>query len=152
MIIVKYITARQLINAHDQSYVNVTQDVILLETVAGGGESYEFLKREEVVQRVSEKMQSWYEISVEGKEPILKCVLSVARTSVYLTRHTVRFFFRKGQLKPVSIVVKALKQGRRASTSISGFEPFFVDSETMAEELRRICSGSTSGMSCLSPF
>ena len=88
--IIKYITTRQLINAHDQSYINVNQDDILLETVAGGGESsdgLEFLKREEVVQRVLEKMQSWYEVSVEGKEPILKCVLSVSWKSVFDTSY-----------------------------------------------------------------
>ncbi|KAI6020569.1 hypothetical protein EDC04DRAFT_402665 [Pisolithus marmoratus] len=49
---IKYVTARQLVNAHDQAYVNVGQDEVLLSTVAGkneSGDSLEFLKREEVV-------------------------------------------------------------------------------------------------------
>jgi len=75
--VIQHITALQLVNAHDQSYVNVSQDDLLLETVARENESrenLEFLKREEVVQRLSEKMQSWYEICAEGKKPVLKCV------------------------------------------------------------------------------
>ncbi|KAL4071554.1 hypothetical protein V8B97DRAFT_2042362 [Scleroderma yunnanense] len=123
--VIKYITTRQLINVHDQSYVNVSQDDLLLETVAGKNEShesFEFLKREEVVRRLTEKMQSWYEIRAEGREPVLK----------------------KGQLKPICIVVVKMKQGRRSNTVVSGFEPFFIEGEMMAEELRRICAGSTS--------
>ncbi|KAI6102858.1 hypothetical protein F5141DRAFT_1133198 [Pisolithus sp. B1] len=126
--VIKYITARQLVNAHDQSYVNVSQDEVLLNIVAGkndSDESLEFLKREEVVQKLSEKMQNWYEIRAEGREPLL----------------------RKGQLKPVSIVAKT-RQGRRANTLVSGFEPFLLEAEEMAEELRRICAGST-GVSSL---
>ncbi|KAI6001735.1 hypothetical protein EDC04DRAFT_2583890, partial [Pisolithus marmoratus] len=121
--VIKYVTARQLVNVHDQAHVNVGQDEVLLSTFAGkneNGDSLEFLKREEVVQRLSEKMQNWYEIRAEGQEPLL----------------------RKGQLKPISVVVKT-RQGRRASTLISGFEPFLLEAEEMAEELRRICAGST---------
>ncbi|KAI6020561.1 hypothetical protein EDC04DRAFT_399634 [Pisolithus marmoratus] len=124
--VIKYVTTRQLVNAHDQAYANVGQDEVLLSTVTGkneSGDSLEFLKREEVVQRLSEKMQNWYEIRAEGQEPLL----------------------RKGQLKPISVVVKT-RQGRRANTLISGFEPFLLEAEVMAEELRRICAGSTGGM------
>ncbi|KAI5999980.1 hypothetical protein EDD15DRAFT_2235943 [Pisolithus albus] len=121
--VIKYITARQLVNAHDQSYVNVSQDEVLHDIVAGkneSDESVEFLKREEVVQRLSKRMQNWYEIRAEGREPLL----------------------RKGELKPISVVAKT-RQGRRANTLITGFEPFLLEAETMAEELRRICAGST---------
>ncbi|KAH7882166.1 hypothetical protein F5I97DRAFT_1931887 [Phlebopus sp. FC_14] len=120
-----YVAARQLINARDQSYINVNTDETLLATVAAKREvdSLEFLKREEVVQRLSEKMQSWYEIRAEGKDPTLK----------------------KGKLKPVSVVVKS-RQGRKgkASTFVTGFESFFLEGEEMAEELRRSCACATS--------
>ncbi|KIN93949.1 hypothetical protein M404DRAFT_1008652 [Pisolithus tinctorius Marx 270] len=121
--VIKYITDHQLTNAYDQSYVNVSQDEVLLSTLARkneSGESLEFLKREEVVQRLSEKMQNWYEIRAEGRDPLL----------------------RKGQLKPISVVAKT-RQGRRANTLISGFESFLLEAEEMAEELRRICAGAT---------
>ncbi|KAI5984795.1 hypothetical protein EDC04DRAFT_2884599 [Pisolithus marmoratus] len=112
--VIKYVTARQLVNAHDQAYVNVGQDEVLLSAVAGkneSGDSLEFLKQ---------KMWNWYEIRTEGQEPLL----------------------RKGQLKPISVVVKT-RQGRRVNTLISGFEPFLLEAEVVAEELRRICAGST---------
>ncbi|KAI5985001.1 heterokaryon incompatibility protein-domain-containing protein [Pisolithus marmoratus] len=103
--VIKYVTTRQLVNAHDQAYINVGQDEVLLSTVAGkneSGDSLKILKREEVVHRLSEKMQNWYEIRTEGQEPLL----------------------RKGQLKPISV-------------------PLLLEAEVMAEELRRICAGST---------
>ena len=73
----KYVDARQLTNPRDRSYVNVGTDKVLLSTVCAKGEapeSVEFLKREEIVRRLSEKMQSWYEVQAEGKDPILKYV------------------------------------------------------------------------------
>ena len=39
-----------------------------------------------------------------------------------------------------------IRQGRKACTLITGFEPFLViDADTMAEDLRKVCAGSTSG-------
>lgn len=73
----KYVAARQLTNPRDQSYVNVGTDEVLLSTVCAKGEapeSVEFLKRDEVVRRLSEKMQSWYEVQAEGKDTVLKYV------------------------------------------------------------------------------
>ncbi|KAI5999986.1 hypothetical protein EDD15DRAFT_2236013 [Pisolithus albus] len=129
--VVKYVTARRLVNVHDQSYVNVNQDEVLHSTVARkneSGESLQILKREEVVRRLSKKMQNWYEIRAAGREPLL----------------------RKGELKPISVVANTrqgrranTRWGRRANTLISGFEPFLLEAETMAEELRRICACST---------
>ncbi|KAG6374045.1 hypothetical protein JVT61DRAFT_4685 [Boletus reticuloceps] len=120
----KYVDARQLTNPRDRLYVNVGTDEVLLSTACAKGEApenVEFLKREDVVRRLSEKMQRWYEIQAEGKDPVLK----------------------KGQLKPISVVVK-VRQGRKASTLVVGFEPFFLEGEEMADELRRICACATS--------
>ncbi|KAG8215235.1 hypothetical protein J3R82DRAFT_8781 [Butyriboletus roseoflavus] len=120
----KYVAARQLTNARDQSYVNVGTDEVLLSTVRAKGEapeSVEFLKREDIIRRLSEKMQSWYEVQAEGKDAVLK----------------------KGQLKPISVAVKA-RQGRKANTLVTGFEPFFLEGGEMADELRRLCATSVS--------
>lgn len=58
--------------------------------------------------------------------------------------------YRKGELKPIQVVMK-IRQGRKASTLIVGFEPFIViDAEEMAEELRKTCAGATSGELSLS--
>jgi hypothetical protein len=47
-------------------------------------------------------------------------------------------------LKPISVIAK-IRQGRKASTLITNFEPFFLTADFLAEELRRICASATSG-------
>jgi translation initiation factor 2D len=51
--------------------------------------------------------------------------------------------YRKGQLKPISVVVKT-RQGRKAVTLITDFEPYLLTAEFLAEELRRICASAAS--------
>jgi hypothetical protein len=41
-----------------------------------------------------------------------------------------------------------VRQGRKAGTLVTGFEPFFLEGEEMADELRRLCACATSG-TCL---
>lgn len=82
-----YVAAHQLINARDQSYVNVGMDQVLLTTISAKGEApegLEFLKREEVVRRLSDKMQSWYEVRVEGRDPLLKWVTFPVLLTLYI--------------------------------------------------------------------
>jgi len=38
-----------------------------------------------------------------------------------------------------------IRQGRKASTLITNFEPYLLTSDFLAEELRRICASATSG-------
>ncbi len=47
-------------------------------------------------------------------------------------------------MKPVSVVVK-IRQGRKACTLSTGFEPLGLEAEEIADELRRICASSTTG-------
>lgn len=119
----KYVTDWQLVNAHDQSYINVGADELLQTTICKSDNpaNTEFFKREQLIERLSDKMQSWYKIRAEGKDPVLK----------------------KGQIKPISVVVK-VRQGRKATTLITGFEPFFLEAVALAEELKTICASSTS--------
>ncbi|KAH9837816.1 eukaryotic translation initiation factor SUI1 family protein [Rhodofomes roseus] len=117
-----YIASKSLVNAQEQAYINVSQDDALLAAVTSKNElGVEFLKREEVLTRLRDHMQGWYEIRVEGKDPLRK----------------------KGQLKPVQVVMK-IRQGRKACTLVTGFEPYSLSAEDLAEELRRICASSTS--------
>ncbi|KAJ6482936.1 eukaryotic translation initiation factor SUI1 family protein [Mycena vitilis] len=127
-----YITSNTLVNPREQAYINL--DSLLSTTIAPkpkkvkGTESVpaatpaEFMKRDELTKRILEQMQSWHEVRVPRQDPVVK----------------------KGALKPIQVVVK-IRQGRKASTLISGFEPFLVLSgEEMAEDLRKICAGATS--------
>lgn len=50
---------------------------------------------------------------------------------------------RKGELKQISVIVKT-RQGRRATTCVTGFENFQVEADDLAEELRKACASSTS--------
>lgn len=55
---------------------------------------------------------------------------------------------RKGKLSPIQVM--KIRQGRKASTLITGFEPFGkviggMEPEDLAEDLRKICAGATSG-------
>ncbi|KAG1728976.1 uncharacterized protein EDB91DRAFT_1160397 [Suillus paluster] len=122
-VIDRFVTDRQLVNAHDQSYINVGADELLQTTIwkSDNPADMEFFKREKVIERLADKMQNWYKIRAVGRDPVLK----------------------KGQLKPISVVVK-IRQGRKACTLITGFEPFFLEAVNLAEELKTICASSTS--------
>ncbi|KAJ2921757.1 hypothetical protein H1R20_g15343, partial [Candolleomyces eurysporus] len=126
-----YVTAQDLINKRDKSYINLDELFNACLAAKSGGKSKgkgqetgselpEFIKRDDLVKRVMAKMQAWYEIRAPGKDPAPK----------------------KGQLKPIQVVMK-IRQGRKASTMITGFEPFLVDAEEMAEDLRKSCAGAT---------
>ncbi|KAJ7088555.1 eukaryotic translation initiation factor SUI1 family protein [Mycena crocata] len=128
-----YITSKALVNPREQAYINlddllsnVTAPKVKNKSKGKGSEApvppVEFMKRDELTKGILEQMQSWYELKAPGKDPIVK----------------------KGALKPIQIVVK-IRQGRKASTLISGFEPFVILSgDEMAEDLRKICAGATS--------
>ena len=67
---------------------------------------------------------------------------------VALRMLTVHASNRKGELKPISVVIK-VRQGRKACTLLTGFEPFGLQADDLAEELRKTCASSTSGTSTL---
>ncbi|KAF6749553.1 eukaryotic translation initiation factor SUI1 family protein [Ephemerocybe angulata] len=137
-LIFDYVVANDLVNKGDKSYVNLNSLLRPCLEVKSGGKSKgkepqsdpglaDFIKRDELIKKVMAKMQNWYEIQPPGKDPVQK----------------------KGQLKPIQVVVK-IRQGRKASTMITGFEPFVVvDAEEMAEDLRKVCAGATSVSPCV---
>ncbi|KAH8101298.1 eukaryotic translation initiation factor SUI1 family protein [Cristinia sonorae] len=117
-----YISERNLVNAREQQYVNVSEDDALSGAVSVKGEERpEFLKREDALKRIKENMQSWHRIGIDGGDVVTK----------------------KGAVKPISVVVK-VRQGRKAATLVTGFESFFLKADYLAEELRKVCAGSTS--------
>ncbi|KAG6811004.1 hypothetical protein H0H92_009381 [Tricholoma furcatifolium] len=125
-----YITKNSLVNLHDQAYINLDESLInCLSTKAKGKgkdddvpmENLEFMRRDELIKAIVMRMQHWYEVS-DGKEAVKK----------------------KGELKPIQVAMK-VRQGRKVSTLISGFEPFLViNADGMAEDLRVLCAGATS--------
>ncbi|KAG9217736.1 hypothetical protein CCMSSC00406_0003575 [Pleurotus cornucopiae] len=118
-IINQYVQDKQLVNLREQQYINI--DETLQKAMQGSDPDTQFLKRDDLVRFVIGKMQSWHEITPDGKDPILK----------------------KGALKPISVAVK-IRQGRKAATLITGFEPFLLVAEDLADELRKLCASATS--------
>ncbi|KAK7055104.1 eukaryotic translation initiation factor SUI1 family protein [Favolaschia claudopus] len=129
-----YINEKALVNPREQAYINL--DPLLSEVVAPKvkkakatepSEAIEFMKREEMTKKVLDQMQCWHEVKAPGKDPVVK----------------------KGLLKPIQVVTK-MRQGRKACTLITGFEPFVVISaDELAEDLRKLCAGATSVSPCV---
>jgi len=78
-IINEYVTAKQILNPKDQAYVNVTEDSVLFDALSDLKASERkqlqetgFLRRNEVVDKIIDNMQPWYEIAGEGKDPVVK--------------------------------------------------------------------------------
>jgi len=78
-----YITTHNLVNLREHAYINL--DDLLYSCVSAKtkgkakGKDVEpepamskFMKRDELTKGVVEKMQSWYVIQVEGKDPVTK--------------------------------------------------------------------------------
>lgn len=51
---------------------------------------------------------------------------------------------REGVIKPISIVVKA-RRNNKVSTLVSGFEPYMIGPDVLANELKTLCASSASG-------
>ncbi|KAG6916814.1 hypothetical protein DXG01_005196 [Tephrocybe rancida] len=124
-----YIASNSLVNAREQAYINLDEPLIkcISYKIKGKGKdegastSPEFMRKDELTKAIVDRMQTWYEVS-DGKEVVRK----------------------KGELKPIQVSMK-VRQGRKVSTMISGFEAFLVvNAEDMAEDLRKICAGATS--------
>ena len=88
-----YIASKNLVNQNDQAYINL--DELLYSCVssknkgrkAGGEEEapmMKFMKRDELTKKVTEKMQSWHEIRVDGRETVCKYVFFVSSTTNFI--------------------------------------------------------------------
>ena len=52
---------------------------------------------------------------------------------------------RRGQIRPIQIEAK-VRQGRKTSTFVTGFETFGLNANELSDELRKLCATSTSGI------
>jgi translation initiation factor 2D len=130
-----YVEKHDLVNRFEQQYINVSSDAVLSAALYGSPNTKgstpapEFAKREAALSALCDHMQPWHRIAIPGDEPITK----------------------KGALRPISVTSR-VRQGRRgkACTHITGFEPYQLSAETLADALRVRCASSTSGMPYLS--
>ncbi|KAH9916268.1 eukaryotic translation initiation factor SUI1 family protein [Epithele typhae] len=121
-IVNEYIATKRLVNPNDQQYINVGLETAFALAVAKKGENeLEFVKRDDVLKRVCANMQAWHEIGGDD-------------------RKTVR---GKGEIQPIAVAVKA-RNGRKTCTFITGYEPFGLETDDLADGLRKACASSTS--------
>ena len=74
-VFLKYVAAKGLVNANDQSYINISEDNALSAAVSvKNEETPEFIKRDDALNRIRANMQEWYEMRTEGGETLRKCV------------------------------------------------------------------------------
>ncbi|KAI0035519.1 hypothetical protein K488DRAFT_43160 [Vararia minispora EC-137] len=124
-----YITSHDLVNKADQQFINSDVDPTLREALwPQTGKSPqpvpEFAKREELLSALCSRMQPWYRMQVGSGEVVTKSA-------------------PKGQLQPISVVVK-IRQGRKACTLVTGYEPYLLASDIIADTLRSKCASATS--------
>jgi translation initiation factor 2D len=111
----------------EQQYLNVAADAVFSAVLYGSPNSKgatpapEFAKREEALSALRGRMQPWYRIAIGGAEPLTK----------------------KGALRPITVATKT-RQGHKTCTLITGFEPYQLSSDTLADALRVRCASSTS--------
>ncbi|KAI9454256.1 hypothetical protein BJY52DRAFT_767203 [Lactarius psammicola] len=124
-----YVEKHDLVNRFEQQYINVSSDAVFSAALFGSPNTKgttpapEFVKRETALKALCKHMQPWYHIAVPGNELITK----------------------KGTLRPIAVTAKA-RQGRsgKACTHITGFEPFQLSADALADALRVRCASSTS--------
>lgn len=77
-----YVAAKQLVNPHEQQYINIADDDALARAVSTkSGPTPEFLKRDDALRMIRDHMQAWYELATENIEPIRKYVVFLTATS-----------------------------------------------------------------------
>jgi len=137
-----YIAAKQLQNANEPQYINVSTDSPLHSALDDKKDHVpEHCKRDDAFKRLQRNMQAWHSISG---------AVRYARTSFLVPYHMrLNEVHRKGSLSQVSVVAK-MRQGKRPVTLLTNFEPYGLDAQLLADELRPLCAGSTSGKPPLS--
>lgn len=124
-----YVEKHDLVNRFEQQYINVSTDAVFSAALYGSPNTKgatpapEFAKRDAVLGALCRHMQPWYRIAAGGDKPITK----------------------KGALRPIAVTAK-VRQGRRgkACTLITGFEPYQLSADALADALRVRCASSTS--------
>ncbi|KAG8920716.1 hypothetical protein FRC00_009618, partial [Tulasnella sp. 408] len=111
-----YVKDKNLTHPTEKPFV-VTDDLLKNVLRKRGEDPVEFIRRDELVQRVREAMQAWH--SIGDGHPA-----------------------RKGALKPVNVAIK-IRGGNKAVTSITGFEEYRIPASFLTDELKRICASST---------
>ncbi|KAJ3012628.1 UNVERIFIED_CONTAM: hypothetical protein HDU68_001100 [Siphonaria sp. JEL0065] len=116
-----YITKKELVNSANPRLVKI--DPYLADTILAKDEytTVDYLPRDAIYTRILGKMSAWHQVSVSGRDPVL----------------------RKGSCKPIQLIIEK-RAGRKLVTRILGLESFLIDPDQLASDLKVPCASSTS--------
>ncbi|KAH9054133.1 hypothetical protein EDB87DRAFT_1676616 [Lactarius vividus] len=123
-----YVEKHDLVNRFEQQFINISSDAVISAALYGSPNAKgttpapEFAKREEALSALCKHMQPWHRITVPGDETITK----------------------KGALRSIMVTAKARQGRRKTCTYITGFEPFNISADALADALRVRCASATS--------
>ncbi|TPX63855.1 hypothetical protein SpCBS45565_g06320 [Spizellomyces sp. 'palustris'] len=119
--VTEYTEMKNLIDRANPRMIKI--DAILCDAVLEKDEyqSVDYLPRDGILQRLTERMQPYHELHLPNREPEI----------------------RKGTVKPIQITVEQ-RQGRKTVTKVVGIERFGIDPEQLAGSLKVRCASSTS--------
>lgn len=66
--------SHSIVNPNEQQYIHPDELLISVLVSPKSDETIPYIKREEAVKRLADRMQEWHEIIAEGKEPIIRYV------------------------------------------------------------------------------
>ena len=128
-LITSYIESENLISETNKRLVKL--DPTLANAVFDGSGSLDkevlakgYVPRDALIDRVLHSMASSYAIVRNGADPGSAKAKSGAPPKVHITLET--------------------RSGNKTVTKVSGLEPYFVNPKLLADELRKVCAGSTS--------
>ncbi|ORY95679.1 hypothetical protein BCR43DRAFT_493418 [Syncephalastrum racemosum] len=117
--ITEFVKTNGLANPRNQKMVKI--DAVLCDAILNKSEyhSVNELGRDQIVQRLLDKMQRFHVLVWPGKEPVL----------------------RKGSPKPITIT-QEVRQGRKTITKVTGMEHFDLSVDGLCKELTKLCASS----------
>ncbi|KAI9205966.1 uncharacterized protein BJ171DRAFT_500223 [Polychytrium aggregatum] len=113
----QYIQSQSLADESNPRMIKL--DDLLGNAVRAKDEDFVWLKRDVIVQRLSDRMQPHYELCIPGREPEI-C---------------------KGALVPMLVTIEQ-RQGRKMVTRIQGTERYGIQPDDLAERLKVKCASS----------
>ncbi|RUP46428.1 hypothetical protein BC936DRAFT_146970 [Jimgerdemannia flammicorona] len=118
-VLMEYVKEHGLVDPQNQRLVKI--DALLCDALLKKDEYHtvDKLPREQLLQRLIEKMQPWHQLIIPGKNAVDK----------------------KGAVKPVHITVER-RQGRSTVTLVTGAEYFDLAVDELVEEFKKRCASS----------
>lgn len=73
-IVNEYVQSHSLVNPNEQQYIHPDELLLSILIPPKSNEKVDYVKREEAVKRLCGGMQDWHEVTMDGKEPVLRQV------------------------------------------------------------------------------